>query len=420
MTLSVRKATWLASLGAGLEYYDFVVYGMMVGTLNSLFFASGEAWVDLIKGFAVFAVGYLMRPIGGLLFGAIGDVFGRKKTFVTIMLLMALATFAIGLLPTYAQIGGTASFLLIILRLVQGVSFGAELPGAITVVAEYAHRQKSSTYSGFVLSSTSFGSILASALLFLLSTCFTKAEIAAWAWRIPFLLGGSLAVANYFIRKYLQETPEFAQLQQSRRQPASLKEPIQTLFRSHLSRVLSGMGMTLIVSGMVIFGLYQPTYLSTYFGYGLSDIYLSMSLGLVWSSCSLPVCGYLADRFGRVKTFFSATLAFTLLAIPLFSLLPLGSLKTLILFQVLLQTFISFLMASYFALLAASFPTSARYTGIALCYNTAFAAMGFSPLAMTWLIKKTSMPFAPVGFLIGAALISLASLWPLYRRQSEL
>ena len=415
MTVSVRKTTWLASLGAGLEYYDFVVYGMMVGTLNTLFFASDATWIALMKAFAIFAIGYVMRPIGGLLFGSIGDVFGRKKIFVFIMLLMALATFAIGLLPTYAQVGSLAPLLLVFFRLLQGISFGAELPGAITVVAEYADQKQISTYSGFVLSSTSIGAILASLLLYLLSNFFSKEQISLWAWRIPFLLGGFLAVANYFIRKYLQETPAFLK---SSSKPLSLKEPLQRLFRSHFRQVLSGIGMTLAAASLIIFGIYQPTYLSTYFHYDLSDIYLSMSIGLVWSAISLPLCGHLADRWGRIKTFFGASLVFMIVALPLFGLLLGGSFKILLAFQIVLQTAISFLMASYFALLAAAFPTSARYTGVALCYNLAFAFMSFSPLLMTWLIQKTLFPLAAAGFLMFCLLLGLLSLLGLKKSQS--
>ncbi|MBF8263563.1 MAG: hypothetical protein HW387_1228 [Parachlamydiales bacterium] len=409
MTITARKATWLASLGAGLEYYDFIVYGMMVSYLNTLFFVSGEAWIDLMKGFAVFAVGYLARPFGGLLFGMIGDTFGRKETFVFIMLLMAIATFAVGLLPTYAQMGMTAAVLLIALRLLQGLSFGAELPGAITVVNEYADPKKTSIHSGFVISSVSLGSILASLILFILSKNIDKQQILDWGWRIPFLLGGLLALANYFIRKHLQETPAFANLQ-SRRPSAILREPLIQLWKNHRLMLAIGISMTVLVASLVIFNLYLPTYLSLHFQYQMPDIYLAMTYGLIWSAISLPICGFLADRFGRMKIFLFTCIAFGLIVFPLFHLLTFGGMGALTIFMMVYQTAISFLMASYFPLLAAGFPVQVRYTGIALCYNFVYAIMGSAPIAITFLIEKTNTPTAAIWFLIACAAISIAGI----------
>ncbi|PCH55749.1 MAG: MFS transporter, partial [Legionellales bacterium] len=203
-----KKVTFLTSIGAGLEYYDFVIYGMMAPYLSSLFFVSGDASSQLIKTFAIFAVGYLFRPLGGIFFGLLADRFGRKKSFLTVMLIMASATFGIGLLPTYSSIGGMAVVLLIICRILQGISFGAEIPGAITIVSEFNAKNKG-IHCGLVISSTAIGSTLAALVLYLLSSNLDKDIMAAWGWRIPFLLGGLLAVVSYVMRSKLRETPEF-------------------------------------------------------------------------------------------------------------------------------------------------------------------------------------------------------------------
>ena len=326
MTISAKKATWLSSLGAGLEYYDFIVYGMMVSYLNALFFAGGDSWMNTIKAFGVFAIGYVIRPLGGIFFGMIGDTLGRKDTFVAVMLLMAITTLAIGCLPTYATIGVTAVILLIILRLLQGLSFGAELPGAITVVNEYSQASKKSTFSSLVVSSVSIGSILASLILYALSKSVDQESIMRWGWRIPFLLGGLLALANYFIRKQLQETPEFLS---TKRQSKLLKRPLLQLFRLHRRTLAAGLAMNVFIGSLIIFNLYLPTFLSAHYDYVLSDIYLAMTWGLVWSALSLPICGFLSDLWNRKNVFILTCVAFMLIAFPLFHLLAIGGIYLL-------------------------------------------------------------------------------------------
>lgn len=419
MNKSAGKATFLSSLGAGLEYYDFIIYGMMAGYLSALFFPSSTPSVALIKAFCVFAVGYIARPFGGVLFGMIGDTFGRKKTFLAVMLLMAFATFCIGLLPTYQDIGIAAPCILVLLRLLQGLSFGAELPGAITVVCEYAEKQKQGTHSGFVISSVSLGSSLASFILYLLVNQAGPEAIGKWAWRIPFLLGGLLAFANFFIRKYLQETPEFSNLQLKRKQ-GSIKEPFLCLIRDYRKELFLGIGVTGSVASLVIFALYMPTYLNAYYSFPTADVYFAMTLGLLWSVIALPCSGLIVDRMGKSRVFVAVCLLFAFLAVPLFGLLKFGGLAVLIIFMMLYQTVIAFLMTSYFALLAETFPTPVRYTGIALCYNVAYSLMGCAPMAMTWAIELTGMPSLAIGLLIGFALLSARNAMILTKRRSQI
>lgn len=419
MSRQTKKVAFLTSLGAGLEYYDFIIYGMLAGTLSTLFFTSTSSWIGHLKAFAVFAVGYLIRPIGGVLFGMIGDTFGRKKSFLSVMLIMAVSTFGIGLLPTYASMGSLAAFLLIVLRLLQGLSFGAELPGAITVLSEYTEQKKRSIYSSFVISSVTIGSILASLILYLLSHIIDQAQIQAWGWRIPFLIGGLLAVVNYFIRRFVQETPEFTQLQKSRSQP-TIKEPIFKLISQFKTEMFTGTIMTGFVASLVIFYLYLPTYLNAHYSYNTKDIYLAMTTGLVWSVFFMPICGYLADRFGRIKIFLSACVGFAFFGFLLFQLLHINNLAALIAFTVLYQSVICFISASYFALLSLSFPTDVRYTGIAICYNIAYSIMGCLPVAMTGIIQKTQLPQLPIWILIFIALSSgIGCLFFLLRAQEK-
>ncbi|MES2200027.1 MAG: MFS transporter [Chlamydiota bacterium] len=380
MQKSANKATFLASLGAGLEYYDFVIYGLMASTLSTLFFA-GETASHLSKTFGIFALGYIARPVGGVIFGMIGDTYGRKKTFLSVMLLMAASTFSIGLLPNCSQAGFFAPCALLILRLLQGLSFGAELPGAITVVNEHSDKKKWGVYTGFVISSVSLGATLASFILYILSQTLDRNAILTWGWRIPFLLGGVFSLVNYFIRKHLNETPEFTILQKNRKQP-SLKDPLLDLLRNHKRSLLLGISMTGIMSSLVIFFLSFPTYIQMHFGYELKSGYLAVTWGMIWSSLTLPFCGWISDKVGKAKAYLFTRILFSVGCFTLFSLLRIGTLTSLIIFTTLYQTIISFLSVSYFSIISAIFSTEVRYTGLSFCYNIVYCIIGCTPIFM--------------------------------------
>ena len=208
------KVTLMVALGSALEYYDFIIYGMLAKYLSFIFFPVNDNFSTNIQTFSVFAMGYLARPLGGTVIGMISDIYGRKKAFLLIMLMMAFSTFAIGLLPTYNTYGIISPILLILCRLVQGISFGAELPGASVIVNEFSQNNgiKGRLFS-ILLSSTSLGSLVALLVLTVLTQNFSDIEIKNGLWRLPFLLGGGLAIISFYIRKQISETPEFLLIQ---------------------------------------------------------------------------------------------------------------------------------------------------------------------------------------------------------------
>lgn len=410
MAARARKVALLLSLGAGFEYYDFIIYGMMAEHLSILFFASDLVWVNLIKAFAVFAVGYLARPFGGLFFGALGDTYGRKKVFFSVMLLMGSATFCIGLLPIYEQVGALAPCLLVLLRILQGLSFGAELPGAMTVVYEYAAEKRAGIYSSIVLASTSIGAMLASFVLYCLSHAILKEQILSWGWRIPFLFGGVLILVNYFIRRNLDETPDFIDWQGSGNVETEFTDPFYILLKEYKSRVVQGIGMTFFVSSLVITALYFPTYLTVYFRYNAAEVYLAILWSLIWSVIVLPICGWFADFVGKKRLLILTLLVFIGGAYPLFLLLDLHSFIALQLFMLLYQTLIALVSSCYFPLLGALFSTKVRYTGAAVCYNMTYSLLATLPIFLTALIRYTEAPMALVWVLAIFALISGVSI----------
>lgn len=399
-----RRVAFLASLGSALEYYDFVIYGMMAKYLSKVFFPNSDSITGLVQAFAIFAIGYFARPLGGIVNGMIADRLGRKNIFLAVTVLMAFATLGIGLLPGYQQWGIGASCLLVSLRILQGFSFGAELPGAVTLVMENGEK-KGSLFSSFVISSATLGSIFATVLLYLLTHFLTEAQILSWGWRIPFLVGGGIAVISYMIRKELQETPAFVS-ELGKNGNKNFLDPLVQLLAHHGKQVILGIGLALFASSLVIVNLYFPSYLNKYYSYEPSAIYFAMTLSLVWSVVVLPLFGIVANKYGEKKVFSLAAASFIVLAIPLFKILALKNAAALIFFMLLYQTFLAAAMSSFFPLMSRLLPTSVRYTGLAACYNIAFSLSACVPAILTYLLNLIGHADVLVGYLIAVGGVS--------------
>ncbi|MFY7843288.1 MAG: MFS transporter [Rhabdochlamydiaceae bacterium] len=397
-----KKTTFLASLGAGLEYYDFAIYGIMASYLSALFFPDTHRELSLLKTFGIFAVGYFARPLGGILFGSLGDFLGRKSSFIFVMLLMALATLGIGFLPT----GDKGAFLLVFLRILQGLSFGAEMPGAITVVCENIKTEKKGLFLSFVVSSVSLGAMLASLVLYLLTHFFSREEILLGAWRYPFWIGGLLGIVCLILRQNLNETPKFLE-EQVKQKHESLKAPLIQLLTHHKKALLKGLISNLFMSSLIIFAIFQATYLTEYFGYKPADIYLGNLISLIWSVLTLPFFGYLVDKFGKKNSMKALIFTFLCLSFYMFKILNIGSFYALILFMLIYQCFISLASPIYFSFVTDLFPVAVRYTGIGTCYNISYSLMGCLPLFLTYLIKETNILYIPFVMLAIFGLLGL-------------
>jgi MFS family permease len=203
------KITFLTGVGSALEYYDFVIYSLLASFISQQFFPSSDRVTSMFATFGVFALGYVVRPIGGIIFGLIGDRFGRKKVFASTLLWMALATFLMGLTPTFSTWGLTATIIFSACRITQGLVFGAEMPGALTLLSEHIDNKRHGLHFGFMIAMVSLGVLLGSGVTWILTEILTEKEFLAWGFRIPFLLGGCLAIAGFIIRKHLPETPVF-------------------------------------------------------------------------------------------------------------------------------------------------------------------------------------------------------------------
>jgi len=403
-----RRMILITSLGSILEYYDFVVYGMLAKYLKAIFFPGGNDVVSALQFFSVFAIGYFARPFGGVIAGIIGDCFGRKPAFFFLTLLMAMSTLLIGFLPDFSKIGFVATVLLILCRVGQGLSFGGELPGAATIVGEFSPRQSRGGRVSFIVASTSVGALIASFVLFNLTSFLTEPEIIAWGWRIPFVIGGLFGIVLCWFRKTLMETPVF----KSENIEAHQHKPLKELVRHQSPSVLAGIMLTIFSSAMIISNLYFPYYMNQYFYYSEKNIYLAATVSLIFSALILPFAGQLADRMSKSLLLKCISGSYFVLSFFLFKLLYNQDFYLLILFMIVHQLFIALFLSCYYPIIINLFPTKVRYTGIAACYNLVYAFMGILPTFLTMLLNQFQTPLVvPFVLSIMAAISFIGICW---------
>lgn len=386
--MRLSKITLISSLGSALEYYDFIIYILLAPFLSQVFFPTADARAAMLATLTVFAIGYIARPVGGLIFAHFADRYGRKRVFTLAIGLMALSTLVIGLLPTYAHWGLVSTMLLFSCRLLQGVSQGAELPGAITFIAEHAMLQKRGLNLGLMFMGVSLGATLSTLVNYGLHVFLDFQQILAWGWRIPFLLGAVLGLIAYYLRRYSSETPLFQQQQQ----PLAASIPMMQVLRYHLPSTMRGIMLTLFPACFILFALFLPTYLQLTFQYSSRDVYLAMSISLVWSGVLLPLFGALSDQIGRQRLYLIGSCASLVTLYSLFNLLHWHSLLALYGFMMSYQTLVAMLAACYPSLLAESFPTRVRFSGVAICYNLSFLIASFTPMIASLLISHIQQP----------------------------
>ncbi|WP_058533567.1 MFS transporter [Legionella saoudiensis] len=404
-----RKIIFLASLGGALEFYDFIIYVIFAPMISQIFFPETDKLASLMKIYAIFAIGYLIRPIGGIAFSHFGDKYGRKKTFIFSVVLMAVPTVVIGLLPTYEHVGVWASILLVLMRMLQGLSIGGEIPGAITFTCEHVNPRSRGLACGVIFCFLNLGIFLGAAISLLLTSLLTKEQLLSYGWRIPFLVGGLLGVFSFYIRKQMTESPLFMVFkEQQERERIPFIEAITLYWR----QIMQGVGITCLGAVVInLLFLYMPTYLSTILSYPKEEATLFNTINLFFYSCLLVFFSWLADRVGRKAILLTGAISFILFGYILFAILSIQTTQALVIALSLLAILSSSIMV-YPSVLAELFPTSIRYTGIAISYNIAFAFFGgLTPLIATYLVESFANVLAPSFYLIcSAVLCSFAAM----------
>ena len=367
-------------IGSCLEYYDFILYGMLANYLSKVFFPVENASLALMKTFSIFAIAYFIRPLGGILFGHLGDKKGRKSSFNYSILLMAVATLSIGLLPSYSQAGMPAALALLVCRLLQGIAQGAELPGAITLICESNHSRRG-LHSGLLFGFVGFGAGLASLVVFLLTAFFTQQQIIAYAWRFPFLLGATIAIIAAYLRRHSHESPLFTPEEQEHL-------PVATVLLHYPRPLLKAMALILLPAVLIIFKLYFPQLYGQHYTHSQQDIYLSITVSLIFAGFYQVVAGSLSDYFGQRPLYITASIASALSLPFLFSWMGTQGFNALLIGMIAYQIVLSTLVACYVPLLALSFPTSVRYTGVAIAYNCTYSIAALWPIFVGYVLEQ--------------------------------
>ncbi|HEX5512167.1 MAG TPA: MFS transporter [Actinomycetales bacterium] len=405
---STAKVIRAAILGTVVEYYDFGIYGYMATMISAHFFLSEDPTAALLGTFAAFAVAFFLRVPGGIFFGHIGDKYGRKKSLTWTILLMAIATAAIGLVPTYATLGIWATALLVLARCMQGFSAGGELGGANAFVSESAPRQWRGFQTSMVNSGTYIGSLLAALVALGLNSAFSAEQVMEWAWRMPFVLSLVLGLVGLWIRASLDDTPQFEELEESGEVE---KLPIKTLLTTSRGSIVRIIFLgAVITGGYYIASVYAATYLQTAGGHSPRVAFVSTSIAMVVGVICLPLSGYLSDLFGRRVMFFSGSGAAAVLGIPMFMLMEGDSALLAIIAQSTLFACVSVVNGASFAAYAEMLSAKVRYSGIALSNNvTNMLLGGTAPFIATLLIAKTGNNLAPSWYFVFCALLSLGA-----------
>jgi MFS family permease len=376
----------LVALGGVLENYDFIIFALFARVLGQLFFPPGmPEWIALLQTFGIFAAGNLARPIGGVAMAHYGDLLGRKRTFVLSVVLMAIATLGVACAPTYGSIGSGAPIILLLFRILQGFAMGGELPGAWIFVAEQVGKHRVGLACGVLLSALSAGNLVGAVVGILVNRLYQPAEVLAFAWRIPFLAGGILAVASVYLRRWLDETPIFTELKMQGRLAAEL--PLKIVLRDHGRSVLISMGLTVLfaVTIVVVF-VFTPTLLQTSYGISPERSYQAVSFATASLSISCIICGLLADAMGSRRFLMLGTPVLAGCIYLFYSLLP-GHLDWLFPLYSLAGASVG-VIGAIPSVFVRSFPPAVRFSGVAFSYNVAFAIFsGLTPLLITLFLR---------------------------------
>ena len=413
------KTLSLAALGGALEFYDFIIFVFFAVVIGELFFpADIPEWLRQFQTFGIFAAGYLARPLGGIIMAHFGDLIGRKRMFTLSILLMALPTLMIGLLPTYAVLGIGAPLALLGLRILQGAAIGGEVPGAWVFVAEHVPARRVGLACGTLTAGLTAGILLGSLIATAVNKNLTPAEVSEWGWRVPFLLGGIFGIVAMYLRRWLHETPVFAEMQANKELAEEL--PLKTVLRSHKGSVVISMLLTWLLSaGIVVVILMTPTYLQKVHGISPADALTANSLAILALTLGCIVYGRLIDALGSGPTFMLGSLLLAGSSYAFYHGLVEGTEQLVPLYM--LAGFAVGIVGAVPYVMVNAFPAIVRFSGLSFSYNVAYAIFGgLTPMLVTLWMKNDVL--APSHYVVSLSALGFAIgvlLWLQQRNQRQ-
>lgn len=402
----IRKATAASAIGNLTEWFDYGVYAVAITYITTHFFPSEGG---RLLALATFAISFLVRPLGGLVWGPLGDKLGRKRVLALTIMIMSVATFLIGALPTFEQIGIFAPILLVLLRMVQGFSTGGEYGGAATFMAEYAPDRKRGFFGSFLEFGTLGGFALGTAVMLGLQLLLTDQAMMEWGWRLPFFLALPMGLIGLYLRNKIEDTPVFQELEASGEVEQS--SPMRDLFRNYWRPmvVMTGLVIALNVVNYTLLS-YMPTYLETQLGLDPNASLATILIGEVAMMALIPFAGSLSDKVGRKPLWYFSVIGLFVLALPMFWLMGQSFAWAIVAFAVLGILYIPQL-ATITATFPAMFPSHVRFAGFAITYNVATAIFGgTAAMANEALINATGFLLVPAIYMMVACVVGLVAI----------
>lgn len=405
----------LAALGGALEFYDFVVFVFFAIPLSHLFFPPDTApWLAQLRVFGIFAAGYLARPLGGIVMAHYGDKLGRKRMFTLSVFLMALPTLAIGLLPVYAQVGMLAPLLLLLLRVVQGIAVGGEVPGAWVFVAEHVPPQRVGFACASLTSGLTVGILIGSLAAAAINGRMSPAEVLDYGWRLPFLAGGVFGFVAVWLRRWLSETPVFEAMRARRELAAGL--PLRQVLERHLPGVLLSMLVTwMLTAAIVVLILMTPTLAQSVFHVVPARAFLGNSVASFTLALGCLFYGWLADRLGYAHALLVGAIGLLACGYALYLDLQAAAVHFIALYA--LAGFAVGVVGVVPALMVAAFPPAVRFSGLSFSYNIAYALFGGLTPPLIGLLMKQFGSLAPAHYVAFTAIIGITVAYAQLRRR---
>lgn len=407
------KVATASLIGTAIEWYDFFLYGTAAALIfNKLFFPTFDPMVGTLLAFATFALGFVARPLGGIVFGHFGDRIGRKTMLYLTLLMMGVATAMIGLLPTYHTLGIWAAVLLIACRLIQGFGLGGEWGGAVLMAVEHAPVDRKGFYGSWPQLGAPIGLVMGTLVFSIFSAIMSDAQFIAWGWRLPFLFSIALVIVGLWVRFTLAESPEFQKIKETKQQ---VRMPIIDAIRMHPKNIVLAMGARFAENGFFyIYATFVLAYATQVLGMNKQDILTGVLIAAFLESFTIPVFGALSDNHGRRPVYIFGAIFSAIMSFPLFLLLgtknPQLAWIAIILGLAVGHAAMYGPQASFFAEL---FGTKVRYSGVSLGYNLASIFAGaLSPIIATWLMTAYKPQTWPISvYMIILALITLVSVY---------